>query len=68
LWDWQQWQVWPRAAERVINYFPWYPKDPILLTYMDYCQVKLMLYYPFIALIDLLSFDGQIFPDYIHAF
>ncbi|MGH7240097.1 MAG: hypothetical protein ACREHG_08535, partial [Candidatus Saccharimonadales bacterium] len=67
-WDWRLWQVRPRAAERVINYFPIYPSDPTLPTYLDYCRVRLMLHHPFTSFTDLLSFDGNTYPSYVEAF
>ena len=67
-WDWLTWKIRPRAAARVINYFPRYPKDPKSATYTDYCRVKLMLHHPFVDWADLLSVDGQVYGSYIDAF
>jgi hypothetical protein len=47
-WDWLAWKIRPRAAARVINYFPRYPKDPKSATYSDYCRIRLMLHHPFV--------------------
>jgi ATP-dependent DNA helicase PIF1 len=67
-WDWLTWKIRPRAAARVINYFPRYPKDPRSTTYSDYCRVKLMLHHPFVDWADLLSVNGQAYGSYIDAF
>ena len=67
-WDWMTWRVRPRAAARVINYFPRYLKDPMSATYSDYCRVKLMLHHPFIDWTDLFVIDGQLYESYIDAF
>jgi hypothetical protein len=67
-WDWMTWKIRPRAAARVINYFPKYPKDPKSSLYSDYCRVKLMLHHPFIDWTDLLMVDGWAYGSYIDAF
>ena len=67
-WDWLTWKVRPRAATRVINYFPRYPKNPGSATYLDYCRVRLMLHHPFVDWEDLLVVDGHLYGSYIDAF
>lgn len=67
-WDWLTWRIRPRAAARVINYFPRYPKDPKSTTHSDYCRVKLMLHHPFVDWADLLSVDGHVYGTYTDAF
>lgn len=67
-WDWLTWRIRPRAAARVINYFPRYPKDPKSSTYSDYCRVKLMLHHPFVDWEDLLIIEGQAYESYTDAF
>ncbi|KAH8654651.1 hypothetical protein BGZ60DRAFT_508337 [Tricladium varicosporioides] len=67
-WDWMTWRIRPRAAARVINYFPKYPKDPESTLYSDYFRVKLMLHHLFVDWTDLLVVDGRAYGSYIDAF
>jgi hypothetical protein len=52
----------------VINYYPQYSNDPELETYLDFCQVKLMLHHPFTDWADLLSVNDHVYRSYIDAF
>ena len=52
----------------MINYYLKYSNDLIALSYSDYYQVKLILYYLFISFTDLLSFDSCTFTGYIKVF
>ncbi|KAH8755120.1 ATP-dependent DNA helicase PIF1 [Hyaloscypha sp. PMI_1271] len=58
----------PRAASRVINYYPRYLDDPKSPGYSDYCCVKLMLHYLFTDWPDLLSVENKAYISYIEAF
>src|SRR3954471_6238738 len=62
------WIIRSRAPLRVINYFPWYSSDPESREYDDYYRVKLILYYSFERLIDLLSLDEYNYGSYIDVF
>jgi hypothetical protein len=59
------WKVRPQASLQVINYYPQYLNDP---DSPNYCQVKLMLHYPFTVDTDLLTVDGQAYGLYVDAF
>ena len=67
-WD-QIWQVIRLYVPlQLINYFLQYLSDPILLEYSDYCCVKLILYYLFQQLTDLLYFNRCDYGSYVDAF
>jgi hypothetical protein len=64
FWDWRTFQIWARAPSWVINYWPRYPADLESPKYNDFCQVKLMLHYPFVHVDKLLLVNGVAYSSY----
>ena len=68
FWDWKTFTIWSRALSQVIYYQPRYLANLGADKYNDFCCIKLMLYYLFDYIKELLLVNNVVYSSYQEAY